>query len=51
MFWIPSRPAIISAAKHRYGLAAGSGKRASIRRPFGLATCGMRMEAERFLAE
>ena len=35
----------------RYGLAVGSGKRASMRRPFGLATYGMRIEAERLRAE
>ena len=29
---------IISAAKHMYGLARGSGKRVSMRRAFGLAT-------------
>ncbi|MOA65045.1 hypothetical protein D3C78_1912890 [compost metagenome] len=51
MFWIPSRPAISRAAKHRYGLAAGSGKRASMRRAFGLDTYGIRIEAERLRAE
>jgi len=35
----------------RYGFAVGSGKRASMRRPFGLATYGMRIDAERFFAE
>ncbi len=51
LFLIPSRPAISSAAKHRYGLAAGSGKRTSIRRAFGEVTTGIRMEAERLRAE
>ncbi|MOA15444.1 hypothetical protein D3C78_1356020 [compost metagenome] len=51
MFWMPSRPAIIRAEKARYGLARGSGKRASTRRPFGLPTYGMRIEAERLRAE
>lgn len=51
LFLIPSRPAISSAAKHRYGLAAGSGKRTSIRRAFGEVTTGIRIEAERLRAE
>src|SRR5258707_782129 len=47
----PSRPAIRSAEKARYGLAVGSGKRTSMRRAFGLCTNGMRIEAERLRAE
>ena len=39
------------AAKPRYGLQSGSGKRTSTRRAFGLVTCGMRIEAERLRAE
>ena len=44
----PGRP---SAARRSPGTGciSGSGKRASMRRPFGLATYGMRIEAERFL--
>ena len=38
LFSTPSRPAISSALKARYGLAVGSGKRASMRRPFGFGT-------------
>ncbi len=44
-------PAIRSAAKPRYGLAHGSGKRASTRLAFGLSDHGMRIEAERLRAE
>ena len=51
MFCTPSRPAISIAANARYGLAVGSGKRTSMRRPFGLATYGMRIDAERLRAE
>ena len=51
LFLIPSRPAISRAAKHRYGLAAGSGKRTSIRRAFGEETTGIRIDAERLRAE
>src|SRR6185369_12879145 len=47
LFSTPSRPAISMAEKPRYGLHKGSGKRASMRRPFGLDTYGMRIEAER----
>ena len=47
----PSRPAINSAAKHKYGFASGSGKRASTRVAFGLVTAGIRIDAERLLAE
>lgn len=39
------------AANARYGLAVGSGKRTSTRRPFGLATYGMRQAAERLREE
>lgn len=51
LFLMPSRPAISRAAKHRYGLAAGSGKRTSIRRAFGEETTGIRIDAERLRAE
>ena len=51
LLMIPSRPAIRWAAKARYGLAAGSRKRTSMRRAFGLSTTGIRMEAERLQAE
>src|SRR5947209_1648459 len=51
LFCTPSRPAINSAEKHRYGLDEGSGKRVSMRRPFGFGTCGMRIEAERLRDE
>src|SRR6476661_1963494 len=51
LFWTPSRPAISIAAKPRYGLQVGSGKRTSMRRPFGLDTYGMRIDAERLRAE
>src|SRR4030095_16525097 len=51
LFWMPSRPAISIAEKARYGLASGSGKRTSTRLPFGLATYGMRQEAERLRDE
>ena len=39
------------AAKPRYGLAAGSGKRTSTRLALGLVTTGMRHEAERLRTE
>ena len=45
------KPAINKAANAKYGLAVGSGKRASMRRALLLFTDGIRMEAERFLAE
>ncbi len=48
---MPSRPAISMAEKARYGLAIESGKRTSMRRAFGLATYGMRIDAERLRAE
>src|SRR5262245_27654476 len=51
LFWMPSRPAISIAEKARYGLASGSGKRTSTRLPFGLATYGMRQDAERLRDE
>src|SRR5207344_988209 len=51
LFWMPSSPAISSAANARYGFAVGSGKRTSIRRPFGFDTYGMRIAAERLRAE
>src|SRR5919107_3192069 len=51
LFWIPSRPAISIAAKARYGLAVGSGKRTSTRFAFGEVVHGMRQEAERLRAE
>ena len=38
LFLIPSRPARSIAAKARYGFAVESGKRTSIRRPFGFET-------------
>ena len=45
---MPSRPAIIMAAKPRYGLQAGSGGRNSTRFDFGLAEyMGIRQAAER----
>src|ERR1700688_528108 len=48
----PSRPAIIIAAKARYGFALGSGGRNSTRLAFGLAEyIGMRHAAERFRRE
>ena len=37
LFWMPSSPAISIAAKARYRLQDGSGKRNSIRFAFGLA--------------
>src|SRR3954453_505758 len=51
LFCTPSRPAISIAAKPRYGLHVGSGKRTSMRRPLGLDTYGMRIDAERLRAE
>ena len=36
LFWMPSRAAISIAEKRRYGFAAESGQRYSIRRLFGL---------------
>src|SRR3569832_1196491 len=50
LFWMPSRPAIISAAKHRYGLAVGSGKRVSMRRAFSLAAIEIQIKNERLRA-
>ena len=52
-FCTPSRPAIIIAAKARYGLHDASGKRTSMRRDFGeLPACtGMRIDAERLRLE
>src|SRR5207249_4009674 len=51
-FWIPSRPASKSAEKARYGFAAESGVRNSIRFAFGLAEyVGIRIAAERLRAE
>src|SRR5260370_24824964 len=48
----PSRPAQSRAAKVRYGLAAGSGGRNSIRLAFGLLEyMGIRTAALRFRAE
>src|SRR5665647_1958437 len=51
LFCTPSRPAIIIAAKARYGLAVGSGQRTSTRRPLGLIAYGMRQAAERLRDE
>src|SRR2546427_7600144 len=51
LFCTPSSPAISIAAKARYGLAVGSGKRTSTRRPFGLLTYGIRHAADRLRAE
>ena len=51
LFLIPSRPAISSAENAKYGFAAGSGKRTSIRAAFGDGTIGIRIEAERLAAE
>src|SRR3954469_23646763 len=51
-FSIPSRPAIIMAAKPRYGLHAGSGVRNSMRFCLGdVDSIGMRMAAERLRDE
>src|ERR1044072_7034007 len=51
LFLMPSRPAISIAAKPRYGLHSGSGKRTSTRLAFGLVVNGMRHDAERLRAE
>src|SRR3954463_10445533 len=51
LFSTPSRPAISMAAKPRDGLHVGSGKRTSMRRPFGLGTYGIRTDAERLRDE
>src|ERR1700757_3715631 len=52
LFSIPSSPAIIIAAKARYGLQLGSGGRNSPRLAFGDAEyMGMRQAAERFRRE
>ena len=49
---IPSMPAISIAANARYGFAAASGQRNSIRLAFGDSEyIGMRMHAERFRCE
>ena len=50
-FLIPSIPAINIAENAKYGLAAGSGKRTSIRVAFGDGTIGIRIDAERLRAE
>ena len=50
LFWMPSRPAISIAANAKYGFASESGKRTSMRRPFGLDTHGMRIDALRLRA-
>ena len=44
-------PAIIMAVNAKYGFAIESGKRTAVRRAFGLATNGMRIDAERLRAE
>ena len=51
LFCTPSRPAISIAENARYGFAVGSGKRTSMRRPFGFDTYGTRIAAERLRAE
>src|SRR5215475_350251 len=52
LFSIPSRPAISIAAKARYGLQVGSGKRTSMRFAFGDGEyIGMRTAAERLRDE
>src|SRR5581483_6397751 len=52
LFSTPSRPAIIMAAKARYGLQLGSGGRNSTRFAFGDAEyMGMRQAAERLRRE
>src|SRR3954463_2526474 len=51
LFSTPSRPAISMAAKARYGFISGARERHSMRRPFGFATYGMRMDAERLRDE
>src|SRR3954468_14389798 len=51
LFCTPSSPAISIAAKARYALVVGSGKRTSTRRALGLDTYGMRHAAERLRAE
>ena len=51
-FLMPSRPAIIWAAKARYGFPEASGARNSMRLAFGFEpVIGMRMAAERLPAE
>ena len=52
-FCTPSSPAIIMAAKARYGLHDASGKRTSMRRALGElpAWTGLRFEAERLRLE
>ena len=51
-FLMPSSPAIICAAKARYGLPEASGARNSMRLAFGFEpVIGMRMAAERLPAE
>src|SRR4029450_1360594 len=50
-FLMPSRPAIIWAAKDRYGLHEGSGTRNSMRLAFGdVPVIGMRTHAARLRA-
>ena len=46
-----AKPASNNAENARYGLAVGSGKRTSIRRPLALLTNGIRIDAERLRAE
>src|ERR1700694_4439437 len=51
-FLMPPKPAIKQAENARYGLAAGSGERNSIRFDLGLVEyIGMRTHAERFRFE
>src|SRR5699024_9097630 len=51
-FLIPSRPAIIIAAKPKYGLPDGSGARNSMRFAFGFEpVIGIRIAAERLRCE
>ena len=52
LFSMPSSPAISIAAKARYGLQVGSGKRTSMRFAFGWGEyIGMRIDAERLRLE
>src|ERR1700687_2849847 len=52
LFLIPSSPAMRQAENARYGLAAGSGERNSMRFVFGLVEyIGMRTHAERLRLE
>ena len=51
LFWMPSRPASSIDANAKYGFAVASGKRTSMRRPFGFGIQGMRIDAERLRAE